>query len=96
MVKDGELWKKMDAEKIKDLLIKQGEEINTLMEENKRLKKEVNTLDIKTTGKVSITVHEKPYCYNCKHLEHDGGCGIWCGVRGNNKDYNCPKYERKK
>ena len=37
----------------------------------------------------------KQLCKNCKHLEHDSGCGIWCGVGGNNRNYDCPKYEVK-
>ena len=36
---------------------------------------------------------EKQLCSDCKHLEHDGMAGIWCGVRGNNENYDCPKFE---
>lgn len=36
---------------------------------------------------------EKQLCRDCKHLEHDGMAGIWCGVRGNNKNYDCLKFE---
>ena len=36
---------------------------------------------------------EKQLCSNCKHLEHDGMAGIWCSVHGNNKNYDCPKFE---
>ena len=38
---------------------------------------------------------EKQLCMNCKHLEHDGMFGIWCGVHGNNKNHDCLKFERK-
>lgn len=37
----------------------------------------------------------KQLCGDCKHLEHDGFAGIWCGVGGNNRNYDCPKYEKK-
>ena len=36
---------------------------------------------------------EQQLCKNCKHLEHDRGCGIWCGIHGNNRNYDCPKFE---
>lgn len=42
-----------------------------------------------------VILTEKQFCANCKHLEHDGMFGIFCGVRGNNKNYDCPKYEEK-
>lgn len=38
---------------------------------------------------------EKQLCRDCKHLEHDGGCGIWCGIGGNNRNYDCRKFEKK-
>lgn len=38
---------------------------------------------------------EKPKCGNCKHLEHDGMFGIFCGVGGNNRNYDCSKYEER-
>lgn len=38
---------------------------------------------------------EKQLCKNCKHLEHDGMFGIFCGVMGNNRNYDCLKYEKK-
>ena len=40
-------------------------------------------------------MNQKQLCGDCKHLEHDGMAGIWCGVRGNNKNHDCPKFERK-
>ena len=33
------------------------------------------------------------YCKNCKHLGLDGMFGLICDARGNNKNYDCPKYE---
>ena len=39
---------------------------------------------------------EKQLCRNCKHLEHDGMAGIWCGVHGNNKNYDCSDFEDKR
>ena len=39
---------------------------------------------------------EKQLCRDCKHLEQDSGCGIWCGVNGDNRNYNCRKYEKKR
>ena len=39
-----------------------------------------------------MTIH---YCKNCKHLDRDGMFGIFCAVGGNNKNYNCSKYEEK-
>lgn len=41
-----------------------------------------------------IDMSEIQYCKNCKHLEHDGMFGIFCGVNGNNINYDCPKYEK--
>ena len=38
---------------------------------------------------------KKQLCRDCKHLEHDGGCGIWCGIGGNNRNYDCRKFEKK-
>ena len=35
------------------------------------------------------------YCKNCKHLGLDGMFGLICDARGNNKNYDCPKYEEK-
>ena len=35
------------------------------------------------------------YCKNCKHLGLDGMFGLICDVNGNNKNYDCPKYEEK-
>ena len=35
-------------------------------------------------------------CSDCEYLERDGFAGIWCGVGGNNKNYNCRKFKRKK
>lgn len=37
---------------------------------------------------------EIPYCKNCKHLSTDGMFGLICDVCGNNKKYDCPKYEK--
>ena len=38
----------------------------------------------------------KRFCKNCKHLQHDGMFGIFCGLLGgNNKNYDCSKYEEK-
>lgn len=33
------------------------------------------------------------YCKNCKHLGLDGMFGLICDASGNNKNYDCPKYE---
>lgn len=38
----------------------------------------------------------KRYCKDCKHLGLDGMFGLICDAKGNNKNYNCPKYEEKK
>lgn len=35
------------------------------------------------------------FCKNCKHLGLDGMFGLICEVSGNNKNYDCPKYEEK-
>ena len=37
----------------------------------------------------------KQLCSDCEHLERDGFAGIWCGVGGNNKNYNCRKFKKK-
>ncbi len=37
---------------------------------------------------------ERQLCKDCKHLEHDM-MGLYCTVMGNNKNYDCPKYEKK-
>lgn len=50
-------------------------------------------LGVKMTTRNIVFLYEKQSCSNCKHLEHDGMFGIFCGVGGNNKNYNCPKYE---
>ena len=41
-------------------------------------------------------MNKKQSCRDCIHLQHDGFCGIWCGVNGNNKNYDCQKYEKKR
>lgn len=33
------------------------------------------------------------YCKNCKHLGLDGMFGLICDARGNNKNYDCPKFK---
>ena len=38
---------------------------------------------------------EIQYCKNCKHLSTDGMFGLICDVCGDNKNYDCPKYEKK-
>lgn len=58
--------------------------------------------DVKSEG-CNLTVEEYynytdtdiRYCKDCKNLGLDGMFGIICDVNGNNKNYNCPKYERK-
>lgn len=35
------------------------------------------------------------YCKNCKHLSTDGFCGLICNVSGDNRKYDCSKYESK-
>ena len=37
----------------------------------------------------------KQLCENCKHLETDGMFVIFCGVGGDNTNYDCSKYEQK-
>lgn len=38
---------------------------------------------------------DKRHCRNCKYLGLDGMFGLICDARGNNKNYDCPKYEEK-
>lgn len=38
---------------------------------------------------------EKRFCKDCKHLGIDGRFGLICDVSGNNKNSDCPKYEKK-
>lgn len=38
---------------------------------------------------------EVQYCKNCKHLSTDGMFGLICDVCGDNRNYDCPKYEKR-
>ena len=37
----------------------------------------------------------KKLCSDCEYRERDGFAGMWCGVGGNNKNYNCRKFKKK-
>ena len=42
-----------------------------------------------------VRMTEKRYCRDCKYLGLDGMFGLICNAGGNNKNYDCPKYEEK-
>ncbi len=58
--------------------------------QEKYLRGELDNILKDDSGKTKIQ-----YCGNCKNLKHDGMFGIFCGVGGNNRNYDCPKYEEK-
>ena len=61
----------------------------------KLLEHGIEWIEYNNGGTLESDMSKKQLCGDCKHLEHDGMFGIFCGVRGDNTKYNCSKYEER-
>lgn len=70
--------------------------LNRITKENEELKKEVKFLSqlLKPTENNDLEL-SRVSCGDCAHLKHDSFAGIWCGNHGNNRNYDCSKFEPK-